>query len=120
MTAAHPAPGGLAVQGQEARAAFTPGPWELRANYGNLRSEIYAGGRAIATVWTKQASTREEQKEPVPWPEGEANAALLLAAPDLLKAAKRALATLRASGYHDEPNNVLGALYAAISRATGN
>lgn len=62
----------------------TPGPWELRPSYGNLCSEIVAGGRAIATVWTKQASTREEQKEPVAWPEGEANAALIVAAPELL------------------------------------
>lgn len=100
------APGGLAVQGH------TPGPWnwydDTDAAGKNNRHEIVALGKTICHIYTS-----------VPH-EDSANARLIAAAPDLLKAAKRALATLRASGYHDEPNNVLGALYAAIARATGN
>lgn len=41
------------------------------------------------------------------------------AAPDLLHAAKRALSVLRAQGEAILPGNVLGALDAAITKATG-
>lgn len=100
------------------------GKWELRPNYGNLRSEIVAidgnSTRAIATVWTKQASTREEQKEPVPWPEGEANARVMTAASLLLKAATRALNVLKAQGNTPQRGDVLDALQTAIAAATGS
>ena len=48
----------------------------------------------------------------------EADAHLIAAAPDLLKAAQRALNVLRAQGESIRPNNVLGALNAAIEKAT--
>jgi len=51
--------------------------------------------------------------------EAEANARLIAAAPDLLKASKRALAVLRATGESIRPGNALGALVAAIAKAEG-
>lgn len=72
----------------------TPGPWEVRPGYGMLKAEIGPPGRAVAAVWVKQAGTRDEQKEPVAWPEGEANARLIAAAPDLLEALTTIVATL--------------------------
>lgn len=48
-----------------------------------------------------------------------ANGALLLAAPALLVAARRALRTLKALGHSVEPTNALGALDAAIKVAEG-
>lgn len=46
-------------------------------------------------------------------------AALIAAAPDLLKAAKRALAVFRARQVHRDGNNVVAALEDAISKASG-
>lgn len=45
------------------------------------------------------------------------DARLISAAPDLLKAAKRALAVLKAQGESVRPGNVLGALAEAIAKA---
>jgi len=92
--------------------AHTPGPWEWDAGIippdGPERyADIYADDEIIIASFNDQI------------PEGRANARLIAAAPDLLKAAKRALVTLKAQGESIRPGNVLGALEAAIKSATG-
>lgn len=68
-------------------AAHTPGPWLNHGQYNALRDEIGAEGRAICTVWTrKPGDGLIDRQEPQPWPEGEANARLIAAAPDMLAA----------------------------------
>ena len=71
----------------------TPGPWTIIENYGSYQSEIDGGGRAIATVWTKQQSPHVsnafKESSTIPWPEGVANAALIASAPDLLAEVER-------------------------------
>jgi hypothetical protein len=71
----------------------TPGQWKIRAGYGKLMSEIGPEDRAVCTVWTKQPKYNQvtERSEPAAWAEGEANAALIAAAPDLLTALEIAL-----------------------------
>jgi len=63
--------------------------WKRGQRYGTYRTEIVDtdGGRAIATVWTHEPAGRDRVE---PWPEGEANLNLVLAAPDLLKACRAA------------------------------
>ena len=51
--------------------------------------------------------------------ETQANLHLIAAAPDLLAAAKRALAVLKAQGESVRPGNALGSLAAAIAKADG-
>lgn len=68
-------------------AAHTPGPWSIREGYGLLKTEVGPSDRAVATVWTKRMPNgKEDQKDPVAWSEGEANARLIAAAPELLAA----------------------------------
>jgi hypothetical protein len=50
--------------------------------------------------------------------EAAANARLIAAAPELLAAAQRALRVLKTQGESVRPSNVLGALEAAIQKAT--
>lgn len=68
----------------------TPGPWQVGGcRYGWLKSEIATlnYSRVVATVWTKQYKGRDL----VDWEEGNANAQLIAAAPELLEACKWAL-----------------------------
>jgi hypothetical protein len=51
--------------------------------------------------------------------QAQANARLIATAPDLLKAAERALRVLKATGESVRPKNALGELEAAIAKATG-
>lgn len=101
-------------------AKHTEGQWEVRDGYGQLKSEVGPAGRAVATVWTKRASTREEQKEPVAWPEGEANARLIATAPDMLAALR--LYVSAGFGQSTDPHQqgeAYDAAIAAIARAEG-
>lgn len=67
----------------------TPGPWSIGPEYGNLKNEILAGGRAIAAVWTKKSDyTSGSQKETKPYAEGQANARLIAAAPKMFEMIK--------------------------------
>lgn len=99
-------------------AAHTPGPWAIRDGYGLLKAEVGPSGRAVATVWTKQMPNgKEDQKEPLAWAEGEANAALIAAAPELLEA-------LQSVMNYPEVRSYLGSLIseqadAAIAKAGG-
>jgi hypothetical protein len=74
----------------------TPGKWVITSRYGNLKTEIAAGSKAIATVWTHQpvsvANDKGRGYHDLQDPEGIANARLISAAPDLLAALKAILA----------------------------
>lgn len=90
----------------------TSGPWELvpeRTENDNFASSIYgpAGDHDGILI------ARADQNGAFP-----ADALLLAAAPELLAAAKRALAVLKATGESVRPGNALGALEAAIAKAT--
>jgi hypothetical protein len=67
----------------------TLGQWKIRAGYGRLMSEIGPEDRAVCTVWTKQPKYNQvtERSEPAAWAEGEANAALIAAAPEFYESA---------------------------------
>ena len=71
-------------------AKHTPGPWFIRPGYGLLKSEIGPSDRAVAAVWVKEPYRGQSDgaKEAVTWPEGEANAHLIAAVPELLEALK--------------------------------
>ncbi len=97
----------------------TPGQWKIRAGYGKLMSEIGTDSRAVCTVWTKQPKYNQttERSEPAAWAEGEANAALIAAAPELLAALRRLVS---ASYSYDNIPSVASALRgarAAIAKA---
>lgn len=66
----------------------SPTPWTEGALYGALKVEVIAAGRCIATVFVKKF---DEAGWPVPWPEGEENLALVLAAPRLRAALQEIL-----------------------------
>lgn len=88
----------------------SPGPWRAVGDVDSPPHVVDAKGRLIAdcAICGIEAPTREVCA---------ANARLAAAAPELLRAARRALATLRAEGHRSEPGNVLQALSAAIFKA---
>lgn len=64
----------------------TPGPWRIGAPYGRLQTEIVNehGIRSIATVWTGYYKDKQmPAAEILPYPEGQANAVLIAAAPEM-------------------------------------
>lgn len=92
-------------------AKTTPGPWEVGEDYGD--------GTAVVTYQARDIARCE-----MGFGDGEANARLIAAAPDLLAAAKLAKEALFASaddvaerGYTVTPMMALDALCAAIARA---
>lgn len=99
----------------------TPGPWFF--------VERIDGYTQIEGDGCFQILDRENEQQAnvlctrQPWPEKQAemiaNARLIAAAPELLAAAKRALNVLLAMGETPNPKNALGALDAAIKKATG-
>ena len=100
----------------------TPGPWAISGDYGLLSSEIVArdGRRAIASVWTKRAGVRDEYDS---WPEGEANARLIAAAPDLLAACGLEvpqIANLAAMVDPELTQELMTSVYQAIAKARGH
>lgn len=76
-----------------------------------LREAVSLGGMRTSVAMLMLAAAKEiERFHSVP--------AATAASPDLLKAAKRALATFRAQGVHRDGNNVVAALEDAIALAT--
>lgn len=69
----------------------TPGPW-LRGNSNHLRDEVTGPdeSRLVAQVYVREyVNTNDERGSNVaPWAEGEANASLILAAPDSANASQ--------------------------------
>ncbi|CAM5769967.1 hypothetical protein [Bosea minatitlanensis] len=93
----------------------TPGPWRMTLDdFGDYTIQPQHEELAIAAVVNGEMRRMGGVSG-----EHEANAHVIVAAPDLLKAAKRALVTLKAQGESVRPGNVLGALDAAIQKAEG-
>lgn len=102
----------------------TPGPWMAASGPSSIVGWpiVGPGGRAIASLtwWPRehyQPDVTDEAYSALTAEIG-ANARLIAASPDLLKAAKRALSTFRAQGVHRDGNNVVAALEDAIALAT--
>jgi hypothetical protein len=111
MTAAHPAPGGLAVQGQEpTQAAFTPPPWKTRKGFMSHELEVFHPDRAIKKPFmpSELATVDIDSKE------GRANARLIVAAPDLFAFAEWCISK------QFDSRELSTRARAALSRATGN
>jgi len=93
----------------------TTGPWRMTPDdFGDYTIQPQHEELAIAAVVNGEMRRIGGQSG-----EHEANARLIAASPDLLKAAKRALVTLKTQGESVRPGNVLGALEAAIQKAEG-
>ena len=62
--------------------------WQDAGRYGRLCREITneTGSRAVCHVWTRQNARRKTRDGTEPWPQGEANFRLILAAPQMLEA----------------------------------
>jgi hypothetical protein len=77
--------------------SHTPGPWDYRAQFNNLKDEIGINGRSICTVWVRRVpQLRPDGAMPHQWdawPEGEANARLIAATPEMLAMLTDLLAT---------------------------
>lgn len=79
-------------------SSSTQGPWAITGRYGLNKVEI-AGpdGNAVATVWAYKPARNDRPRGPddyVEDPEGQANAALIAVAPELLEAAEQLLEVL--------------------------
>jgi hypothetical protein len=93
----------------------TPGSWRFIQRRNVLQDEIGVRGQAVCTVWTRHTpAIREQGVESMPWPEGEANARLIAAAPELLQALQDILDTGFAGGPQGKRAR------AAIAKATGS
>ena len=100
-------------------SAHTPGPWRITDRYGVLTYQVGIDGRTVCTVWPRQQGNRPSVVDTEPWPEGEANARLIAAAPDLL-AACIAYRDARETDDFDTTADRREALLAAIAKATGS
>lgn len=80
-------------------SAHTPGPWDRRIEYDSLRDEIGARGKAVCIVWVRKVDgVLSDERQVVSDPEGEANASLIAAAPEMLDALESAESVLRQAG----------------------
>lgn len=67
--------------------------WKKGAPYGVFETEVLDEmGKVIATVWTQRLNPEMQDVEP--WPEGERNLDLIIAAPELLEELEYAAARL--------------------------
>lgn len=101
-----PKPTAAASFGYEV-SAHTPGPWGAFSD-DEGHTNIVAFTPRTASVFSLPGRHKDEP-----------DVRLISAAPDLLKAAKRALSVLKAQGHGVAKDNVLGALVAAIGKAEG-
>ena len=103
-------------------SAHTPGPWRITDRYGVLTDQVGIDGRTVCTVWPRQQGHRPSGVDTEPWPEGEANARLIAAAPDLLESL-RELAELAVLQFGVPPAGADGPLpraLAVIAKADGD
>lgn len=94
-------------------ASYTPGPWTIKRSPGGRKVHI-SGGHwfKFARVWVSVMGETSD--------EGLANAGLIVAAPDLLEAAKLALDEMqRTIATRDAFTDAVDALDAAIAKAEG-
>lgn len=97
-------------------AKHTPGPWKVVRDRGGHWGMVDVegpgvGGRMVVGFLSASNADYHQGVRIV------ADANLIAAAPDLLKAAKRALSVLKATGESVRPGNALGALQDAIAKA---
>ena len=102
--------------------AHTPGPWDRRIEYNLLKDEIGVRGKAICSTWVRRFDgTLTDERRIVRDPEGEANARLISAAPDLLSELQSIVARIDAEGgsptFHARD---LDGARAAIKKAIGH
>lgn len=102
--------------------SHTPGPWATEINeYGSRRiGVVFAGGRNIARICGKGSMPQPAANSfGALTDESDANARLIAAAPDMLKALERAEFCIR--GYTDSSKREcdLDAIRAAIAKAKG-
>lgn len=106
--------------------------WKRGQRYGALKTEVVGfsdghAGRAIITVWTHQPTTDCNKVEP--WPEGEANLNLVVAAPEVLEELEHCVVALEYAaealgelGEDDDANMIekqAKSARAAIAKAKG-
>lgn len=97
--------------------------WVRGCQYGVYRTEVLDedNGQAISTVWTHKPGP--EPWQVVPWPEGEANLSLVLAAPELLATLENVLedyeVLARLTGMKPEDFELVRQARAAIAKAKG-
>jgi len=88
------------------KAKHTPGPWKVRAKDSGY--SIIGRGVSVARIERTSATG----------PEQTANATLIVASPDLLTAAHKALVFLGANYSDSDMPDILPALRAAVAKAT--
>lgn len=77
----------------------TPGPWDRRSTYNTLTDEIGVRGKALATVWVRRSDgVLSDESRIVTDEEGESNARLIAAAPDLLEAVRITIGNVKSLG----------------------
>jgi len=98
---------------------LSPAPWKIAGRYGKYSDEITdANGQAIAWVFTRKADPQTVTGI-LPNPQGEANAHLLAAAPDLLEALEQAADYLAEFFEEGREHRVIKLADAAIAKAEG-
>jgi hypothetical protein len=85
----------------------------MRQQHNAVMDEIGVEGRAICAVWVRQVVAGGV----APWPEGEANARLLIASTDLLKAARTAFFAIGGTGANADTNHPLRTAWEALRAA---
>jgi hypothetical protein len=103
---------------------YTKGPWDHRQAYNMLKDEIGVSGRALATVWVRKDDPECDcNLGTVPDEEGEANAIMISATPDMYEALKVAeIASEELCRGQDAANecwNTLRMIRATIAKAEG-
>ena len=110
------------------KAQHTAGPWDYRARRDATRDEIGVRQRAgdnftarvIATVQVRRPVEGGERSDACTgWPEGEADARLIAAAPDLLASTQAAWNCIAALPPTQARVEVAQMLQASIDKATG-
>jgi len=99
--------------------SHTPGPWKVAGRYGKYSDEITdANGQAIAWVFTRKADPQIVTGV-LDSPEGQANASLIAAAPELLEALEQAADYLAEFFEEGREHRVIKLADAAIAKAEG-
>ncbi|HVZ18055.1 MAG TPA: hypothetical protein VG897_13115 [Terriglobales bacterium] len=101
---------------------FSKEPWVDGGSIASAKREIQSGNRAVCEVWTrtrldKLATGRVPQFAPDP--EGEANFRLILAAPELLAAAKEVIEACNPIPLNKAQHIAFALLTNAIAKAEG-
>jgi len=97
----------------------SPAPWKTAGRYGKYSDEITdANGQAVAIVFTRKADPQTVTGI-LPNPQGQANASLIAAAPELLEALEQAADYLAEFFEEGREHRVIKLADAAIAKAEG-